>query len=148
MVKIMTRLLCNNNCSCFYLFHTCSHILNITGADGASESKVSFLWQMFLCPQPLVKRDALETVGSRLSVFEISKKTCIWKYRLFMSSAEYSCKLFLRTFQAYFCIQANSVDPDQTAPLAVWSGAILFAKITFKITSRWQSRRQLLWLAV
>ena len=31
---------------------------------------------------------------------------------------------------------------------AVWSGSILFAKITFKITSRWQGRRQLLWLAV
>ena len=27
---------------------------------------------------------------------------------------------------------ANSVDPDQTAPIA---GSILFAKITFKITS-------------
>ena len=36
-----------------------------------------------------------------------------------MSSAEY----FLQTFQTYFCIQANSVDPDQTAPRgAVWSG--------------------------
>ena len=30
----------------------------------------------------------------------------------------------------------------------VWSGSTLFAKITFKISSRWQSRRQLLWLAV
>ena len=29
-----------------------------------------------------------------------------------MSSAEYSCKLY----QTYICIQANSVDPDQTAP--------------------------------
>ena len=29
-----------------------------------------------------------------------------------LSSAEYSCKLF----QTYFCIQANSVDPDQTVP--------------------------------
>ena len=32
-----------------------------------------------------------------------------------MSSAEYS----LQTFQTYFCIQANSVDPDQTAPLGL-----------------------------
>ena len=24
--------------------------------------------------------------------------------------------IFLQTFQTYFCIQANSVDPDQTAP--------------------------------
>ena len=25
--------------------------------------------------------------------------------------------IFLQTFQTYFCIQVNSVDPDQTAPL-------------------------------
>ena len=31
---------------------------------------------------------------------------------------------------------------------AVWSGSTLFTKMTFNITSRWQSRRQLLWLAV
>ena len=50
--------------------------------------------------------------------------------------------------KTYFCIQANSVDPDQTAPReAVWSGSALCAIMTFKITSRWQSRRQLLWLA-
>ena len=56
------------------------------------------------------------------------------------------CWIFLQT---YFCIQANSVDPDQTAPRwAVWSGSTLFAKMTFKITSRGQSRWQLLWLAV
>ena len=29
----------------------------------------------------------------------------------------------------YFCIQANSADPDQTAPR---SGSTLFAKMTFK----------------
>ena len=34
--------------------------------------------------------------------------------------------------QTYFCIQANSVDPDQTAPKgAVWSGSTLFAKNDF-----------------
>ena len=44
-------------------------------------------------------------------------------------------KIILQTFQTYFCIQANSVDPDQTAPRgAVWSGSTLFAKMTFKIT--------------
>ena len=31
-----------------------------------------------------------------------------------MLSAEYSCRLFKPIFA--FCIQANSVDPDQTAP--------------------------------
>ena len=41
----------------------------------------------------------------------------------------------LANFQAYFCIQANSV--DLTAPRgAVGTGSTLFAKITFKITSR------------
>ena len=46
-----------------------------------------------------------------------------------MSSAEYSGKLF----KPYFCIQANSVDPDQTAPRgAVWSGSTLFAKNDLK----------------
>ena len=65
-----------------------------------------------------------------------------------MLSAYVVCWIFLQTFQTYFCIQPNSVDPDQTAPKgAVWSGSTLFAKMTFKITSRWQSRRKLLWLA-
>ena len=39
--------------------------------------------------------------------------------------------IFLQTFQTYFCIQANSVNPGQTAPKeAVWSGSTLFAKMT------------------
>ena len=69
-----------------------------------------------------------------------------------MLSVYVVCWIFLQTFQTYFCIQANSVDPDQTAPKgavdqtapkgAVWSGSTLFAKMTFKITSRWQSRGQ------
>ena len=57
-----------------------------------------------------------------------------------MSSVYVVSWIFLQTFQTYFCIQANSVDPDQIAPKgAVWSGATLFAKMTFKITSRWQA---------
>ena len=45
-----------------------------------------------------------------------------------MSSVYVVCRIFLQTFQTYFCIQANSADPDQTAPLgAVWSGSTLFA---------------------
>ena len=31
-----------------------------------------------------------------------------------MSSVYVVCWIFLQTFQAYFCIQTNSVDPDQT----------------------------------
>ena len=39
-----------------------------------------------------------------------------------MSSVYVVCWIFLQTFWTYFCIQANSVDPDQTAPKgAVWS---------------------------
>ena len=42
-------------------------------------------------------------------------------------------------------LKANSVEPDQTAPRGtVWSGSTLFAKMTFKITSR----QQLLWFTV
>ena len=33
-----------------------------------------------------------------------------------MLSISIVCWIFLQTFQTYFCIQANSVDPD-----AVWS---------------------------
>ena len=33
-----------------------------------------------------------------------------------MPSVYVVCWIFLQTFQTYFCIQANSVDPDQTAP--------------------------------
>ena len=33
-----------------------------------------------------------------------------------MSSVIVVCWIFLQTFQTFFCIQANSVDPDQTAP--------------------------------
>ena len=36
-----------------------------------------------------------------------------------MLSVYVVCWIFLQTFQTYFCIQANSVDPDQTAPL-IW----------------------------
>ena len=47
-----------------------------------------------------------------------------------MSYVYVVCWIFLQTFQTYFCIQANSVDPDQTAPKgAVWSGSTLFAEI-------------------
>ena len=34
-----------------------------------------------------------------------------------MLSVYVVCWIFLQTFQTYFCVQANSVDPDQTAPL-------------------------------
>ena len=36
-----------------------------------------------------------------------------------MSSVYVVCWIFLQTFQTYFCIQANSVDPDQNAPKGV-----------------------------
>ena len=47
-----------------------------------------------------------------------------------MSSVYVVCWIFLHTIQTYFHIQANSVDPDQTALWgAVWSGSKLFAKM-------------------
>ena len=50
-----------------------------------------------------------------------------------MSSVYVVCWIFLQTFQPYFCIPANSVDPDQTAPRgAVWLRSTLFAKMTLK----------------
>ena len=56
-----------------------------------------------------------------------------------MSSAEYTCKLFKPIF-AY-----RQTVWTLIRLLLVWSGSTLFAKMTFKITSRWQSRRQLMW---
>ena len=48
-----------------------------------------------------------------------------------MLSVYVICWIFLKTFQTYICIQANSVDPDQTAPRkAVWSASTLFVKMT------------------
>ena len=46
-----------------------------------------------------------------------------------MSSVYVVCWIFLQTFQTYFCIQANSVDPDPVG--AVWSESTLFAKNDF-----------------
>ena len=68
---------------------------------------------------------------------------CQENLHLKMLSAYVICWVFLQTFQTYFCIQASSVDTDQTAPKgasvdpdqtphkgAVWSGSTLFAKMT------------------
>ena len=60
-----------------------------------------------------------------------------------MSSAEYSCKLFKPKF-AYR--QTVWTQIRLLLKGAVWSGSTLFATVTFKVTSRRQSRRQLLWL--
>ena len=59
------------------------------------------------------------------------------------------CRLLniLANFSNLFLYTGKHMDSDQTASRgAVWSGSTLFAAMTFKITSRWQSRRQLLWL--
>ena len=45
-----------------------------------------------------------------------------------MSSVYVVCWIFLQTFQTYFCMQANSVDPDQTAP----KGAIVISSLRIK----------------
>ena len=45
-----------------------------------------------------------------------------------MSSAEVVCCKYLPNITNELSIEANSVDPEQTAPIgAVWSGSTLFA---------------------
>ena len=45
-----------------------------------------------------------------------------------MSSAEVVCCILLPNITDELSIEANSVDPEQTAPIgAVWSGSTLFA---------------------
>ena len=45
-----------------------------------------------------------------------------------MLSAEAVCCKYLPNITEKFSIEANSVDPEQTAPIgAVWSGSTLFA---------------------
>ena len=45
-----------------------------------------------------------------------------------MSSAEVACCKKLPSISDKLSIEANSVDPEQTAPIgAVWSGSTLFA---------------------
>ena len=52
------------------------------------------------------------------------RKQCIWKCRLLKSSAANNYPYITDELS----IEANSVDPEQTAPIgAVWSGSTLFA---------------------
>ena len=44
-----------------------------------------------------------------------------------MWSAEVICCKYLGSSTDKLSIEANSVDPEQTAPIAVWSGSTLFA---------------------
>ena len=55
------------------------------------------------------------------------------------------CRLLniLAAFSNLFLHTGKQCRPwSERSSLIVWSGSTLFAKITFKITSRWQSRRQ------
>ena len=50
------------------------------------------------------------------------------KMHLKMSSAEVVCCKWLPNITDKLNIEANSVDPEQTAPIgAIWSGSTLFA---------------------
>ena len=113
-------------------------------------SSPELLWSLVVRRRPSIhttsplKPNVLQTMWNLLLTHKAPRKTASENV-VCLSSAEYSCKLH----KAIFCILANSVDPDQTAPKgAVWSGFTLFAEMTFKITSRKQSRWQLLWLAL
>ena len=57
-----------------------------------------------------------------------------------MSSAEVVCCKYLPSITVELSIEANSVDPEQTAPVrAVWSGFTLFAieaSSTFQLTRK------------
>ena len=57
-----------------------------------------------------------------------------------MSSAEVVCCKYLHNITDELSIEANSVDPEQTAPIgAVWSGSTLFA-IGARDFSRWEKQ--------
>ena len=62
-----------------------------------------------------------------------------------MSSAEVVCCKKLPHITDELCIEANSVDPEQTAPIgAVWSGSTLFAiEALLSISADEKSRRLL-----
>ena len=61
---------------------------------------------------------------SNALTLKITKK----KMHLKMSSAEVACCKLLPRITDKLGIKANSVDPEQTAPIgAVWSGSTLFA---------------------
>ena len=57
-----------------------------------------------------------------------------------MSSAEVVCCKYLPSITDELSIEANSVDPEQTAPIgAVWSGSTLFA---IEASSKFQQMRK------
>ena len=59
------------------------------------------------------------------------------KMHLKMSAAEVVCFKYLPNITDKLSIEANSADPDQTAPIgAVWSGSTLFALGLLKHFSR------------
>ena len=96
--------------------------------------------QIWLLLKEQWSRSTLSAIPLSILTFKMQRKP---------ASENVVCWIFLQTFQTNFCTWANSVDPDQTAPWgAVWAGSTFFAKMTSKITSRRQGRRQLLWLSV
>ena len=141
----------------FYLgFTALSRIFHLYRADHSSKvgenrstrrkttwPSVSRTWLSHIWPELGSNHSGEKPNGLRVNslIHQATGARCIWKCRLFMSSADYSCKLF-KTISAY-----RQTMWIQIKLLPVWSGSTLFAKMTFKIKTRWQSR-QLLWLAV
>ena len=97
--------------------------------------KISTLWNCAVLIHIVTTRNLVE----HFRLFHLTlkePKKCIWKNRLLKSSAANNCLTLLTNIS----IEANSVDPDQTAPIgAVWSGFALFvieASLTFQQTRK------------
>ena len=54
-----------------------------------------------------------------------------------MLSVYVICWIFLQTFQTYFCIQANSVDPDKIAPKQMIKQTTIVVIGSLRIKRHW-----------
>ena len=142
----MLSAICIRPCGClllnflFFMFCTVHCLVDIIALDKMLSSTKKYLY-FFLFPDENICLSQALLMSTHNICFhrEIRKLLTLKMTRKpasKMSPVYVFCWIFLLTFQTYFCIQANSVDPNQTAPRgAVWSGSTLFAKITFKTSA-------------
>ena len=88
-----------------------------------------YLPQSLICLYPAYLQMCLERFIYTVKLtYKLTLKAPRKKMHLKMSSAEAVCCKYLPNITEEFSIEANSVDPEQTAPIgAVWSGSTLFA---------------------